>query len=166
MNAYPKPLSAERLEALFRPIGELIINWSLLDSQIVKMVAILYHTETGRSLAPDIPREFSRRVRFLRKCVSKSPELSNFVNDMRRMLATAKEMVVVRDAFVHGAVSHYDETDQRYSFVKLDIDKTEDIHVANIIRMTLDDIEAHVVVSQDLMAFAIKVTDYVAKTFT
>jgi hypothetical protein len=81
------------------------------------------------------------------------------------MLMTAKEMVIVRDAFVHGAVSNYDKTDQRYSFVKLDIDKPEDIHVANTVRMTLDDIQAHVVISQDLMAFAIKVTDYLSKTF-
>jgi hypothetical protein len=158
-------ISAARLEALFQPIGELIINWSLLDSQIVKMVAVLYHTETGRSLQSEIPREFSRRVRFLRKCASKMPELSGFSNDIRRMLTTAKEMVVVRDAFVHGAVSNYDEIDQRYSFVKLDIDKHEDIHVANTVRMTLDDIQAHVVVSQDLMAFAIKVTDYLFKIF-
>ena len=50
-------------------------------------------------------------------------------------------------------------------FVKLDMDKPEDIHVANTVRMTLDDVQAHVVVSQDLMAFAIKVTDYLSKTF-
>ena len=159
-------ISAARLEALFRPIGELIINWSLLDSQIVKMVAILYHTETGRSLQSEIPREFSRRVSFLRKCASKIAELSNFAEDIRRMLTTAKEMVIVRDAFVHGAVSNYDKTDQRYLFVKLDMDKPEDIHVANTVRMTLDDVQAHVVVSQDLMAFAIKGTDYLSKTFT
>jgi hypothetical protein len=158
-------ITASRIKPLFRPVGELIINWSVLDSQLIKIVAILYRTDIGKRLESELPREFSRRLRFLRKCVSKTPELAKFAEDIKRMLSTAKQMVVVRDALVHGAISKYDKADGRYHFVKLDIDKEDDIHIANTVRMTLDDIQAHVLVSQDLMSFAIKVTDYLAKIF-
>jgi hypothetical protein len=137
------PPSALELEPLFSPVGELVINWSLLDSQFVKITAILYHSEMGKELEKQLPFEFGRRMRFLRKCASRFPELSNHVKDFKRMITYAKEMVVLRNALIHGAVSSFDESDQRYSFVKLDIGKSEDIHVANTVRMTLEDIQAH-----------------------
>jgi hypothetical protein len=158
-------ITAAQLEPLYRPIGELIVNWSVLDSQFIKMIAILYQTDQGKALQKQLPREFSRRLRFLRKCATKFPALSRHADDLRRALTVAKEVAIVRDALVHGAISNFDETDQRYSFVKLDVDKSGDIHMANTVRMTRDDINAHVVASQDLMAFAIKVTDHLVQAF-
>ena len=106
-------VSALQLEQLYYPAGELIINWSVLDYQLVLIVAALYQNDIGKSLEDRLPREFSRRVRFLGKCISRFPQLQPFAGDMRNMLAAAKELAVVRDTLVHGAVSNYDERDTR-----------------------------------------------------
>ena len=70
-------VSALQLEQLYYPAGELIINWSVLDYQLVIIVAVLYQNNIGRSLVGQLPREFSRRVRFLRKCISRFPQLQH-----------------------------------------------------------------------------------------
>jgi hypothetical protein len=153
-------VSALQLEQLYYPAGELIINWSVLDYQLVLIVAALYQNDRGKSLEDQLPREFGRRVRFLRKCISRFPQLQPFATDMRNMLTAAKELVIVRDTLVHGAVSGYDERDKYYSFKRPDIDKNDDMHQINTIRMTLDDIRDYVAQSQTLMTFAIQIAEH------
>jgi len=155
-------ITALHLDKLYYPVGELIINWSVFDHQLVLIVAILYQNDTGRSLERQLPREFSRRIRFLRKCITRFPQLSQYADGMRNMLDAAKEVSIVRDALVHGAVSSYDKKDQCYSLKKLDIAKTDDMHEAKTIRMTLEDVQEYVIQSQSLMSFAIQISDHLA----
>jgi hypothetical protein len=158
----PKQL---HLEALFYPVGELIINWSLFDYQLVVMVAVLYSTEIGKSLEKQLPREFGRRIRFLRKCISRVPELQPYATNFKNMLTSAKAMVVVRDTLVHGVLQGYNSKDQLYSFQRPEIDKSDDIHVIDTVKMTLETIKGHASVSQDLLSFALQISEYLLKTF-
>jgi hypothetical protein len=165
MDTESPPVSALQLEALFCPVGELIINWSLLDSQIVKIVAIIYHAAEGKQQEAQMPFEFKRRVKFLRRCVSRIPALSVFVNDINKLITTATELTIVRDAIIHGAISAYDEKDRSYSFVKLDIDRADNLHIANTVKMTLADIETSVVESQTTMKAAIALSQRLSEMF-
>jgi hypothetical protein len=54
-------ISALELEQLYYPAGELIINWSVFDYQLVLIVAALYQNDIGKSIEAQLPRGRLRR---------------------------------------------------------------------------------------------------------
>ena len=162
----PQPITAALLEPLYPAVGEFIVNWSIFNSQIVKIVAAIYHAAGGKHHADKkMPFEFGRRARFLRKCIKQIDALAPFAEDIEKILTEAKELQVLRDAIIHGAVSTYDSETERYSFVKLDIDQSDDMHVANSINTGLADIRGAVVDTQSAMTLAILLSKRIFDTF-
>lgn len=126
------------IAALYQPVGELVLNWSVWDSMIVKIVALVFQSTGGKHQEPKIPFEFKRRIKFLRRCVNRIDALKPFAPEMAAILTNAKILSKIRDSIVHGALSKFDPETGRYEFVKLDILKNENIHEGNTLLITIE----------------------------
>lgn len=158
-------LTAETLAPLCPLAGELIINWSLMDSIIVKMVAAIYHAAGGKHEHPTMPFEFSRRVKFLRRCVKKIPALAPFASEMNEITRIAKVLLPIRDFIIHGAISAYDPDRQVYTFEKLDIDYSDNMHEANRLHVRLTDLDDAIAGIQKITPMAAALADRLVETF-
>jgi hypothetical protein len=149
---------------LFMAVGELMINWALLDSMLVKLVAVIYQSAKVEHGEPKVPFEFRRRMRFLRRCVSSSvPALAPFAAQITSLIDEARTLSAIRDVIVHGSLQGYEESEQTYVFVKLDIEG--DIHVANTVRLPLATLQGHVLDSQTAMNLATSLTESIMDIF-
>lgn len=163
MNAPNIPVDA--LPPLYTAVGELVINWAILESSIVKIIATIYHGAGGKHVDAKIPVAFKRQVKFLRLCSKRVGSLAPYASEIQGLLAAAAKLVIIRTAVVHGALSAYDPARLRYSFTKLDVVDGDTIHEVNTITTTLNDLRGAVIESQSLTRRAFALLDGLNKAF-
>lgn len=115
----------EIVPSIYATIGMIVVNWAFVESILSMWTAIAYSDARGDKLANgNMPRNFSDKVKYLRKCINSLPAFADEVEEMRTYVDRAKKLSNIRDHIVHGTLSDYDEAnDEMFTFVKADVGK-------------------------------------------
>lgn len=118
------------MPSLFANVGMIVMSWSFIENSLDAWTAIAFHDCNGVSIERELPRQFDRKVRFLRKCFNRLPELAPWKDECLRFLGRAKELAEIRHYMVHGTLSDFDEkNDESFTFQKIDLDENKTQHL-------------------------------------
>jgi hypothetical protein len=155
----------ESYPPLYLAVGELVINWGLAEGAIVNIIAVVYQGAGTKHLVPVIPVNFKGRIGFLRRAFNSVAALAPYADEMRAIRTKAKELVLVRNHVVHGALGAFDEGTGIYTFHVIDTDDDENIHVAREAKYTILDLEAAMLDSQNLASRTNALCENLMETF-
>jgi hypothetical protein len=130
----------EIYRALFPSVGSLVICWSLLEQSVESWVALIYHAPGGNVGYKKIPFMLNAKLTFLRERFTDLAALQSFSQEGLRLLNEVERLSKIRDILVHGAISDFDEATGRLKFVRLGIDKADNMHQAKDDHLTLHEI--------------------------
>jgi hypothetical protein len=116
------------LDALFRIIGFVVVQWGQAEQSLDLVVATLFDSFGGSKLVRRLPKMLEPKLDFLCKCADQIPEVSEFEKPILNLVSEFKRLSKVRHDLIHGAIAGITCEDGVFSFVKLDFEK--EIHVA------------------------------------
>ncbi|CAM9919129.1 unnamed protein product, partial [Phaeothamnion confervicola] len=125
---------------LYPAIGALILNWALIESVLEKWVATIYHCADGKSIDAEIPRMYSPKVKFLRRCFNRLNALESFKPKAIEYLDEADRLAEIKSIVTHGAVSSFDPKSEKIEFTRLDVDRQRSIHTVRSNQLSVTDI--------------------------
>lgn len=111
----------DKMEALYRPIGVIVIAWSMIDVATANVVSVVYRSG-GHAKEKQVPRQMKRKVIFLRRCFRQIDGLSNFAQEGLALLADIQKLKAYREGIAHGYPAQYDPDTGRYNFYSLEIE--------------------------------------------
>ncbi|HEY8595999.1 MAG TPA: hypothetical protein VIL84_12220 [Devosiaceae bacterium] len=137
-------VSPEIMPHIITSVGMLVLNWSFVENTLDMWTAIAYRDVGGDEIEKEIPKMFSRKVKYLRKCFRRLAPLAPHRKACLHFVERAKAISDIRHNIVHGTLSDYDpETEMiTFSILELNPDKTQ--HIAGKAK----------IVGRDLIGFA------------
>ena len=124
----PTEFPQHQIDPICKSVGMLVINWAMVEQTIEMIVAVIYRSADGHSQEEKLPKFFSRKAKFVRRCLSRISALHDFQLTGRKLMEEATRLSKIRHDVIHGALSGFDEETGVVSFIRVDIDKNEDIH--------------------------------------
>lgn len=111
---------ADDFQSLCAAIGFVEVNWALFEQSLDFIVLTAYRDLGGAVLEKELPRSYSRKVKFLKKAFSRVPYLNPLKGEAIEILNRGDELSKTRHDLMHGVVTHVNAVDGRYTFSKLD----------------------------------------------
>jgi hypothetical protein len=111
----------EDLDALFKAVGFVVIQWGQAEQSLDLIVSMLYQNLGGKELVKRIPVMLAPKLNYLRKCLSKIPQLREFQNDGDLLISKFEELSQKRHDVIHGAIASLSMEDGAFRFAKLDV---------------------------------------------
>jgi hypothetical protein len=102
--------SGRNYEPLCGAIGHIIVNWTFVDTALSTWCAIVYHSVGGKHREPELPRNTSRKLTFLRRCFRRIDALKPYQAEALATLDAAERLAETRNFVAHGSISEYDES--------------------------------------------------------
>lgn len=127
-------------EPLAMSVGLLVVNWAFVEAVLNAWCTLAYQAPGGGQITRDLPRGFSRKVRFLKQCLRDLPPLAPFAEEARATLNELKRISKVRDFVVHGAITNYDEEGRILRFTKVDTTDEHTMHQLNSLTIPADEL--------------------------
>ena len=113
------------LESLFKAVGFITVQWGFAEQSLDLMMASIFHSFDGDPLLKKRPRNLESKVKLLRECFTKFPELQQFVAEskglLKRFLAIGKK----RNDLIHGAIANISAEEGAFKFLKVDASPNE-----------------------------------------
>lgn len=122
------PLTEDVVAPLYTAVGHLVVNWALIEQAIDMWCTLAYQSPGGGQVAKDLPRELSRKIRFLKDCLRQMPVLAPIAAEARQYLAGVKRISSARHFVIHGAIAGYDPGTHALRFVRLDLVDERTMH--------------------------------------
>lgn len=129
-------VTPDSIKALYGPVGEVVLNWGLVEAAIVNLLAIVYQSAGGKHLGEKLPVAFKRRSKFLRLCSRTIAELKPFEADIVTTMDRATHLAQVRNTVIHGAISAFDRETTTYTLWMVDTNDAENIHYLKRVNVT------------------------------
>jgi hypothetical protein len=123
--AFSIPLAgvpAELRQPLATAVGEMVIQWGMLEAAVNRLIALIYGETGGKRGARLIPYSFAPKLRFLRHSFAQIAALKTYQNRSARLINRAMELSHARNAIVHGSVSGFNPKTVRVRFMRLESD--------------------------------------------
>jgi len=133
---FKRTVPEELMPSLFSGVGMIVMNFAFVENALDAWTALAYHDFGGSRIEKEMPRQFGRKVTFLRKCFSRLDGLKPFSQEALAIVNRARELSDTRHYVAHGVLAGFDaEDDETFYFRKIDIsdDKTE--HVLGEMRL-------------------------------
>lgn len=122
----------EELDALFKAVGFVVVQWGQAEQSLEMIVAILYQNLGGKPLTNRIPVLLTPKLEFIRKCLTTIPTLHHFKPEGEALMDAFKRLSEKRHDLIHGAIASLSLDNGGFSFVKLDV--KDGFHVARELR--------------------------------
>jgi hypothetical protein len=106
-------------QSVYKTLGFVIVAWSWVDFSLNQWVTVSFQNG-GRETEAEMPRSFSRRESFLKKCFTTLAPLQPFAPEGRALLTRAAEINGKRDWLAHGTLFQYDPKEHQLTFWKLE----------------------------------------------
>jgi hypothetical protein len=123
----------EELDALFKAVGFVVVQWGQAEQSLELAIAILYQNLGGKPLAKRLPKMLETKLDFLSKCLAKIPTLGHLKADGEALVADFRKLSDKRHDLIHGAIASVSPIDGGFNFAKLDI--RDDKHVVREFRL-------------------------------
>lgn len=95
----------EELDALFKAVGFVVVQWGQAEQSLEMIVAMLYQDLGGKPLTNRIPVLLTPKLDFVGKCLTTIPTLHQFKLDGNALIQRFKELSQKRHDLIHGAPS-------------------------------------------------------------
>lgn len=95
-------------QQLYCAVGEIVVNWAIVESIIDTIIWIFYHKCGGNSIInkKNFPRtQLNRKLTFLRVCLNSLPNLSPFVKDGLAFIENIEICSIDRHNIIHGLLN-------------------------------------------------------------
>ena len=129
------PVEYKDMDALFRAIGFVVVQWGQAEQSLDLLVAALFQECGGKRLAKKnrMPVMLAPKLEFVRKCISQLPKLAPFNEEGLALVGSFDRLSQKRHDLIHGAVASLSPVDDAFSFVKLDV--KDNFHHAREVRL-------------------------------
>ena len=111
----------EELDALFKAVGFVVVQWGQSEQALEVIVAMLYQNLGGKPLAKRIPVMLAAKLEFLQKCLSRIPQLQRFKTEGDALVRMFEDLSKKRHDLIHGAISSLSMEQGAFQFAKLDV---------------------------------------------
>jgi hypothetical protein len=102
-----EPLKAEHLERLYKPVGEIIVQWGLIDVALHYLAFAMFKTMDTTPTAQRWPRMFGYRLEKVESLFKKRKEFAWLRGDAKDLIKRVRHLQDLRDMVVHGAAVRY-----------------------------------------------------------
>ena len=115
------PAKPDDSDALYSAVGFVVVQWGIAEQLLDGVVAMLYHSFGGRTLAKRLPKQLEVKLKFVRKCVTTNPDLAPFAVKIASVADTFERLSSLRHDLIHGAIASLTaEGGMVFKFQKLD----------------------------------------------
>jgi hypothetical protein len=136
---FPKDFDLpDDLEDLSNAIGGLVLAWGNLECMLHLIAVVAWDRAGGKAIELALPRAFSRKLRFLRRCFRELDPFKPFADQCRPLLEKAADLGDDRHAIIHAMVSRQNPETGRVRFISLDGDSGG--HLVSVRGFTVDEI--------------------------
>ena len=132
----PQPIPAEIHTEVAHLRGEFVTNWAMVEMSIDFCIVIIYQLVGGKHIEKEIPRMYSRKIKFLRRCFGRLASLDDFAIEGCALLDRADALMDTRHMLVHGYLSTYTAETDTLLFVKFNVNKDKTMHVGDRLFLT------------------------------
>ena len=123
--------------AMFTTVGQLSVNWSLMEFTINALVAIIFKSFDGQKILETLPWEFTKKTRFLREWLKTKPDVVKDIQaNLLAELDRVGSIVQYRDDVIHGHLSAYDDETKTITFIVIDRDNEKTTHLTRERKVT------------------------------
>ena len=139
--------STNDLDAIYRAIGFVVIQWGLAEQSLEMLVVLLFNSFGGKKLAKRIPVLLSHKLNFVRQCLASAPRLAKYRVDGEALAGQFESLSATRNDLVHGAICSLAPVGGKLMFAKLDFRNNLPVH-----RQVNLDMPAFPKLAEDLIA--------------
>jgi hypothetical protein len=117
-------LDDRKFQAFCSAIGFIEVNWAFAEQQLDHWAQLCFVTLGGSNDEGEMPRSFSRKIKFLRKSFKNIPALAPYKERALEILGRADKLSETRHDATHAVITSMDDVDGVYEMVnkKLNID--------------------------------------------
>ena len=101
---------------------------------------MIYRSPGGKLNERRIPYLYNPKIRFLRNAFRTLPILETFKTEGLEVIGEIEKFSLIRATIVHGSISSYDPETHKLKFVRLPIDKEDDIHLLKAEYLSIQEI--------------------------
>jgi len=109
------------IEALFKAVGFVVIQWGFAEQSLDLIVANIFHSFDGHPLLKRRPQHLEPKVEFLRECFAKIPELAQFKTESDALLTRFSTVGKKRNDLMHSAIATASAKGGAFTFLKIDV---------------------------------------------
>jgi hypothetical protein len=107
---------------IYRPVGEVIVTWAMVERILTVSIGIIYHDARGSEVQQKLPFKLCDKIGFVRRCLLRLQALQPLAPEFGPRLDEARRLADIRNYVAHGAVMAWDRATETVKFVKLDLD--------------------------------------------
>lgn len=160
-----EPIPSEVWGRIYYETGSFILNWAIFESCLEKWIALLHRKALRNSKDSKLPKELSRKTKYLREAFKELDSLQPFHDEAVSCLDRSAPLSTLRHTLIHGAISAYRFEDRALLFVRLIIDRSDDIHMASEEWIGLDQLaqasESCLALTRDALALGNRMADQI-----
>ena len=119
-------ITSEVTHAAFLAVGQLTVQWGLMEFNINALNSLLFSDFGGRNFEVELPYEFSRKTSFIRKCFGTIPTLNQLKDNVTPLLDKIANIADYRNDIIHGYMTRFEPNSNRLVFLSLQPDATTD----------------------------------------
>jgi hypothetical protein len=109
------------IESLFKAVGFIAVQWGFVEQSLDLMLASIISCFDGDPLLEKRPQNLKPKVKLLRKCFTKFPELKQFSYESVGLLKRFLDIGEKRNDLMHGAIANISAKDSAFKFLKVDV---------------------------------------------
>jgi hypothetical protein len=113
-------LTTEVLERLYRPVGEIIVQWGMIDICLHNLAFAMFKHIGTTPKVQGWPVQFGHRRERLEEMFTRREEFSDLARDAKQILKDIKHHQTLRDMLSHGAAVRYDPEKDAVLFQRID----------------------------------------------
>lgn len=90
-------------EDMLMALGAGTLHWSLLESALDALVAMVFHRFDGRKIEAELPRMMGRKLKFLKRGFHRSPKLAHLAETAANYFDQVEALSERRNLLIHGS---------------------------------------------------------------
>jgi len=136
-----KLLLSEAYAPLSGALGHVVLGWSFIETSFSHWIATIYKPLRADKIEREIPIQFKRKTKFLKRCFNQVTPLNAFRDEALDLINVAHQLNDHRNFLLHGVLSTYDRQDHEFKFVRLNVPKHDrQMHYAETRTYTIEKI--------------------------
>jgi hypothetical protein len=123
-------ITDEVVMGVYMTVGQLAVNWSLLEFSMDTVIATIFHEAGGKDVEKKLPLHLADKLSFLKRSLE-LPALARYSARGRELLDDVERLKDTRHHIIHGYFSAYSEAGHIITFVRLSLEEDKRMHIVH-----------------------------------
>ena len=115
-----EPITQEQLERLYKPVGEILVKWAIIDVTIDNIAAEIFPLLGDPQLAFKWPWAFTDRLDLIEEYLQERRVFGDLIDSAKPIFEKIWNAKVLRDSIAHGVPDEYVPAMDAVRFSKID----------------------------------------------